>query len=358
LSTLTAERALAPLDVVRRHALLLLGPLGGPLIRDRELRVALTGCAAVALALVTTAAAPLWAMALGPVLLGVPHLMADVRYLVVRPGLHRRKLLVLCAGAPLLLAALNLGVLAGLLACAAALLVARTSPGRRIAGLLCVAALAWAAALAGQLADLAFAHLHNFCALAFFWLWRPRTQRLHALPLILFALAAAALLLGGLDSLWTVTSHWAPAGLTAGDRLDALAPGLPQLLASRLVLLFAFAQTVHYAVWLRLLPEEDRARRTPRSFAASFRALKADFGALGLAACALLALAIAGWAAFDLAEAHDGYLRLAVFHGHLELAALALLFAEGRNPSGTNAVRTIELHSTIRTQSLSTSRTR
>ena len=29
-------------------------------------------------------------LAVGPLVLGVPHLVADLRYLVVRPGLHRR----------------------------------------------------------------------------------------------------------------------------------------------------------------------------------------------------------------------------------------------------------------------------
>jgi len=32
----------------------------------------------------------------------------------------------------------------------------------------------------------------------------------------------------------------------------------------------------------------------------------------------------------SISNAYDGYLRLAVFHGHLELAAIALIFCEGR----------------------------
>jgi hypothetical protein len=88
---------------------------------------------------------------------------------------------------------------------------------------------------------------------------------------------------------------------------------------------------VHYSIWLRAVPEEDRAQPTPRSFARTFRALQSDFGRWPLLAAIAVAVGIAGWAAFDLAAAYDGYLRLAVFHGHLELAALALLFAEGRS---------------------------
>jgi hypothetical protein len=327
---LTAVRLLSPLDELRRRALLALGPLGPPLIRDRDLRVAAAAVFAVLFALLTTAVAPLWAMALGPVLLGVPHLVSDVRYLVVKPAVHRRRLLAICAGIPLACAAANLGMQAGLVACAAVLVLADTTPVRRISGLAVVAALAWAAVLAGDTADLIFAHAHNFIAVAFFWMWRPRGRKLHAVPLALFVLASAAIAWGALDAAWDLADRWAPEGLGTGERLASFAPDLDGPLAPRLVLLFAFAQSVHYGVWLRLVPEEARDRATPRSFSATFRALRSDFTALGLAACALLALGIACWAVFDLVSAYDGYLRLALFHGHLELAALALLWAEGR----------------------------
>jgi molybdate transport system substrate-binding protein len=39
---------------------------------------------------VGTALIPLWMLALGPILLGVPHLLADLRYCVFRPGWHRQ----------------------------------------------------------------------------------------------------------------------------------------------------------------------------------------------------------------------------------------------------------------------------
>jgi len=42
------------------------------------------------------------------------------------------------------------------------------------------------------------------------------------------------------------------------------------------------------------------------------------------------ALGLIGWAFAGPGAARDGYLRLAFFHGHLELAAGALLWAEGR----------------------------
>jgi hypothetical protein len=102
----------------------------------------------------------------------------------------------------------------------------------------------------------------------------------------------------------------------------------------RLVLAFAFAQSVHYSIWLRLIPDEDRDRPTPRTFAASFRALRTDFGAPLLVGAILAALAVAGWSVFALIHARTGYLRAALFHGYLEYAAVALALLEQRRPNG------------------------
>ncbi|XXF76314.1 hypothetical protein P2318_25095 [Myxococcaceae bacterium GXIMD 01537] len=49
-----------------------------------------------------------------------------------------------------------------------------------------------------------------------------------------------------------------------------------------------------------------------------------------LAGFAQLALGMVAWGAVDLARARDGYLRLAAFHGYLELAVAARWLAEGR----------------------------
>jgi hypothetical protein len=97
-----------------------------------------------------------------------------------------------------------------------------------------------------------------------------------------------------------------------------------------LVLLFGFAQAVHYGVWLRLIPEEDRPQPTPRTFASSFRALRQDLGPWLLGAGAAFATGLAMWAMIDLAQARAGYLRMALFHGYVEVAAAAFLFVEGR----------------------------
>ena len=56
---------------------------------------------ALAATLTLAVLAPRWTLALGPIVLGVPHLLADARYLVVRPGYHRRTSIFLAVLPPL-----------------------------------------------------------------------------------------------------------------------------------------------------------------------------------------------------------------------------------------------------------------
>ncbi len=321
-----------PLDRVRARILRQFKVLLRPLVVDRELRVALTGVLLVAAAFVGALALPLWMLALGPIVWGIPHVLADVRYLVVRPGHHRRPWLVGLVGVPLLVVAVGGGVVAGLVGAGGALIAARCDGRRRAAGLAVVVVGVAGALSLGPAADLIFAHIHNFIAVGLWWAWRRRAGRAHGWPLAIYVAGVVALGLGIGDGLVgsTLSAGWALGGMDGVWFAESLAPGLPSGWAARLVILFAFAQAVHYGVWVRLVPEEDRPQRTPRSFLASYRALESDFGPWPLALVGLGCVALAIWAVVDLAEARTGYLRMAIFHGHLELAAAALLFAEGR----------------------------
>ncbi len=160
----------------------------------------------------------------------------------------------------------------------------------------------------------------------------PRRQRWHYLVLALFLSASLAVGLGLFDPV-IATAQPAIAGPTGAHPFAfyayTLAPFAEPVLATRLVVLFAFSQSVHYAIWLRLVPEDARSRRSPRPFRSSYRALLADLGPAVLILATLAALGIAVWAVIDLASARDGYLRAAIGHGHLELAAGALLYARG-----------------------------
>ncbi|MFM2417021.1 MAG: hypothetical protein RL385_1744, partial [Pseudomonadota bacterium] len=197
------------------------------------------------------------------------------------------------------------------------------------------------AAHLGRVADLAFAHAHN--ALALYVLLRvSRAPRAYLPAAALLATVCALMLSGTLDTalaygLLSSGGKERPAALVQAFSFD-----VGNAWSLRLLALFALFQGLHYAVWLRLVPEEDRVREGPRSFRTSYRALVHDVGThvpllLGLA---LLALWI--YALLDVTRARDAYLRLALFHGPLELVALTLCFLEGhaleREPRGAHVV--------------------
>lgn len=321
------EHALVPLDVLRRALYRALVPWLGPWIRSRDVRVGLHAFSVIGGALLLALLVPWWLLALGPLLLGVPHLVADLRYLVAQPKLHERRgswwiggLLVLTG----ITVDLRLGLLAGLLA---PLVLSRASLLRRL-----VVASPFAFLLGLGLFDprpllLGFAHLHNLVAVV---LWLSLGLLLHGgggvrlPPALLFLGTGAALLFGAFDT-WLPamsTPHW-----TA--HVETLAPGMPTETAARWVVTFAFAQAVHYGLWLRVVPEEARSRPAPRSWKASFRALEDELGSRLLLGSLVLCIGFALWGAIDLVTARNGYFHLAFFHGPLELVALGLLLCEG-----------------------------
>lgn len=339
MTTLPAPTALAltlPVRAADRLRLLYLralGPLARPLVRDRELRVAVAGSTMLLFALAATVFFPLWLLALGPIVWGVPHVLSDVRYLWVRPGYHRRWPLWILAGVPLIALSITSDAVWGFAGAAGVVIVARGATWKKALALALILPAIALAYLEQYLAALLFAHAHNFIGVALWWTWRRRSGRLHLLPLAVFLLGSTAIALGLTDPLvsWAGGLDTTVGGTDVYYHLTTLAPAsMPGVLAARLVLLFAFAQAAHYVVWVRLVPEEDRPRETPRTFAASIRALRADLGWPILALTIAAALGLGVWAAIDLFEARAGYLRAVLFHGHLEVIAAALFLVEGR----------------------------
>lgn len=328
-----AETLLTPADALRSAVLRALTPWLSPLYGDRARRVWWLAVVSIVAAFVATALVPLWSLALGPVVLGVPHLVSDVRYLVVKPGLHRLPLFVVLAGAPLLVTSLGAGPEVGLFAIGPAVLAGgglRASWRLLVTGVVAAALVAWAV-IDGYRFQLVFVHAHNLVAVALWWSLSERRSSMAWVPLLTVA-GAGIILLGGLDGLVTAAGGWsAPwTGTSFTEFVESSAPGLDPTMAARLVLSFCFLQSVHYAVWLRLVPDDARTRPAPRTFVASWRALTVDFGAALLMVLLLVALGIAAWGVVDLVEARWGYLRLAAFHGYLELAIAARWFVRGR----------------------------
>ena len=182
---------------------------------------------------------------------------------------------------------------------------------------------------------LAFLHLHNVIALGWWWSLRPRTKQSFMLPAAVLG-GTVFLLAGGADPIITALGGWnaVGSGTSFAEFIETGAPvGMDPTMAARLVLSFAFLQSVHYVMWLRLVPEDARVRPAPRPFRASWQALVRDFGLPLLVVFFGLTVFIAAWGLKDLSNARWGYLRLAAFHGYLELAVAALFLVERKRPT-------------------------
>ena len=347
------ERAATPFDAARRTAFGV--ARGRPRLRRllvrRDLRLAsiATGHALVAFALSVLYPAAL--IVLGPVLLGVAHVAADVRYLVLRrilPRWWQTTVWAFCAALIAVRAMAEFHVLRGhldrvelgLAALWAGIGLAagyRESRGvLRLAFGLVVLVLLSVLALRDPLrARLVFAQAHNVVAILLFaTLFR---RRLAPLVVPAIAVTAGALLLAS-GRMYAVTMQHDTSifGLHALAAADFIAPGLRADHALGLTAAYAFLQSIHYAVWLVFIPQD--AARGPGlvSFRTSVRSLIRDFGPSGLAAIGLAAAAVLGFACVNALRTRTIYLSLALFHGYLELALFAYFWAAGLHASRSN----------------------
>jgi len=314
------DRVRSPLvgAVLRRSAVL------RGVAADPRARLALGAVLAVVVALATSMATPalwfLWA----PLALGVPHVLADVRYLMLAPyrriALRRRDGLL--AVGLLAFAVIEAPQLGAAVVIGAIVMTPAADARRRSAVLAAAIALAYVAWSSPVIASYAVMHAHNVVALAV--LLALASHRRVAWVLTAAALAiTAVVLLGGLDAVLPMRALDELAGYVLPD---AALEGWSTAACARVALTFVFLQGVHYAVWLRLIPAIARPHHGMRGFGASVRALERDctvpiIAIVAAAAFALPAMAILG--ASDPATLRALYVRLAGGHAYLELAVLA-----------------------------------
>lgn len=337
----------APFDAVRRPLWRLSAKtaFGRACIRHRGLRLTTLALGHMAVALTLTVLAPVWLLLLGPLVLGVPHVASDIRYLLVRPPLPLgRRGLVLLLGPLLLMTFLRVLSTLGApfyaeleiaLGSAAMLggvaLAPRGNPRQKGLAFAVVLALTAVALLSPWTSLVIIAHVHNFVAFGLWlWLFRVEVSR-RALFLIAGSyLAVLALpLSGALDGVLLDHASQGDVGhFGLIEMADTLAPGLELDLALRLVATYAFAQSLHYAIWLRLIPQRFDPRVAPPTFERSLARVRGDFGAIGFGLLVVLTLAIPAAAlAFDAGQVRNVYLLAALAHGWLELGIIAALVA-------------------------------
>ncbi|MCC6645732.1 MAG: hypothetical protein IT374_09195 [Polyangiaceae bacterium] len=331
------ERLLDPLDSWRRVTLagLLRVPGLGAVLRRRDARLLLQTSLGATVAFTLTLAAPGALLVLGPLCMGVLHVAADVRYLVVRRGVPARVVsAVLLASVALfsLRVAAMLGAPAGTVTAAEVglgfslpLIVLALSPSRRAAlvavPLLAVLGLALSAPGRTQLV---FAYAHNVVGLLA-WGLLFRRRRLIAAPALGLAASGALLLASGaLLPVARLTGPWAER--VVDEAMMAMPLAEPRR-AIGVGLSFLFLQALHYSAWLSWVPQDDLPGEGTTTFRMSARSFARDLGRPLAAGVVALALIVAAAGVVAPHPARHVYLSLATFHGYLELAMLAFLVA-------------------------------
>ena len=335
----TLALAVYPLDVARRQTLRLAtrSALLTRVLGRRDSRVAVLATLQIGVLFALAVAAPVALFFVGPAVFGVAHLAADVRYLVLRQRIPRALVAVsvLAAGTIVALRALSVahvvhgsvdvwevsvGITWTLLALAWAARGRRAILRAACVGLT-VALLAGLALTHVRAATLVMTHGHNLVAVAVWLVVYRRRLAWGAVPVLVLALLAAAILSGATPFSWAPAFGTHLASLGAG-----LAPGASLAMAARVTVLFVFLQGVHYAAWTGWIPQEDVRVEGTLTFRMTVRGLLTDFGAVGVTLVVTGGLGLALLSVFRVHEALTGYLTLARFHGWLELAMLAFLF--------------------------------
>ncbi len=341
------DKLLGSADLFRREfwrATVWIG-LGPHLVRDRHARLTVLAGLHMSLALLLTVVAPVWLLLLAPLVLGVPHVFADIRYLILRPPNRTDRGVLLAVLIPLLgmsllrillvlgiLSVPRIEVLLGLLSLCAAVVLTRGRTSWQLGLLLMISGLTVLGMTSPRMVALGMAHLHNLVA---FGLWVAWSRSSGASKRCTWAVGT--MFLGGISLLASgvlepflgmIGGLGAAGGLTIDEMTRALAPGLPPAVGLKLVLIFAFAQSVHYVVWLRLIPgsEPFEPRGVPTTFRHDLQGLVADFGPAGVGLAIGLTLAVPIFGLLDPTGTREAYLSIVFFHGWLEIAMAAHWF--------------------------------
>lgn len=330
-----------------------------PVLRSRT--VTLLMLAAVAASLLVSTAAPMATAVVGLILFGVLHNLLEIRYVVGRfsslltpPFLYLlatlvgavavSRLLSGVAPGPARLAEIVLGY--AILAAAAQ----HGLDGRRRVTAWVLLALGAAVSLAFPAYHfLALTHLHNLVPLFFLWDWSrriasPRGRRAFRAVQVLWAVVVPVVLLAGLVP-WALSAHPGMVSSVVGDGQSFLAsvtpPGAAGPIAVRVLVVFAFAQTMHYVVWVALLP-----RVAPDASAAFEARVPWATGprlwAAGFVAAAVFAVLFG----VDFDQGKTLYAALASCTTYLELPVLLVLLAGGAPTAGGSGGTVIPLPAT------------
>ncbi len=343
-----------------------------PLLRrwylDRPRRLGVNFLLVSITALLFSLALPLWVLAIGPVVYGLPHLVASLRYSAfsIKSRHDSRAFLKAVTLITVLVALVRLWQILGWPPAIGRWSALPQGNGLEVlgmslvllAGIFFLRARCWRPILWACLATALLLHFslrfplvlaglmilaHNFIGF-FYWIGgsqKKADRTVAVLALILFAFIHWALFSGRLDGLnsFFSPSLEIPGGLNGWEIGSSLFPnaGIDVSLWIKGVTAYAFGQSIHYFVWLRAIPEVQLTHPTPSSFRQSRFYLERDLGTKGAQVAVLTVLALSlFWLLLKYNTARHCYLAAACFHGYAELLGLAFLFG---SPSQEEARR-------------------
>lgn len=306
---------------------------------------------AVAASLAVALGAPIATSVIGLILFGILHNLLEIRYVAGRfsgvlgrpfldllvaliTGIVVCRLLVGVVGRPAQLAEILLGY--GVLAAA----THYGLDGRRRAAAFSVVGAATVVSLTFPAYHfVVLTHLHNVVPLFFLWEWSRRIvsrrgrQAFRAVQLLWVVAVPAVILVGLLDG--SLSADPGIVRSVVGDGQTVLASSAPPgaaatVVGMRFLTVFAFMQTMHYVVWVALLP------RVAPDASAAFEArvpwvTGPRLWAIGFIAAALFAVLFG----LDFAQGKALYAALASYHAYLELPVLLAMLVGGRHLAGT-----------------------
>lgn len=342
------DRAIFRFDTARGLLLrkTLRSPLARRLFTDRALRLSIFFALACAIYLPLSLFLPAWVAVLGPIMYGLPHIVASFRFSRVETSRGLKSFFVaVWTLVTILRVAIDME-LWNYSESFTTLEIEFASWILSFAILWFCSARSWKSLAAGSAllaVILGFAwHLpievgaflllfHNFVAF-FYWIRDSRVGRdrvVAAACTAVFCALSAMILLGAFDGLY----WWLPPQGSI-DIFDFDYADLGQSLAPwsedyrhwfRFFVAYVFGQSLHYFVWLKAIPEQHLKTQTPVSFRATLNALSRDYGrrmAWVLLVACLASLGV--WLMFAMPQARVIYFAIASYHGFYELAALPL----------------------------------
>ena len=283
---------------------------------DRTKRITLQFVVGTLLTSLLVLAFPVIAFYLGPLLLGIPHLLASLRFSnqnrttssALVPKLLKLTLAVLLLESLGLALHLETQFLPELLAvCGTVWIVSGKWELTALVGILL--------GVSQNRFPLGFALIlligHNFVAFIFwFKACSNSAQRASVLKCLIILLTVSVLVI------------LAPTNSEKLSRL--LFTGLEsEFLKSAVLKLFLLSQAAHYFIWLKAIPEYQSSAETPAPFSTTFKNIKSELGPNSVSICLILLLAILSITlASDFEEARQFYILISSFHGLCEIGIL------------------------------------